>query len=89
MAFARLTEAILVLKRPVKFDYPGMTGSQPNEGIPLGESRLKFVVARKVALVQDFNGILVFGDSMGGLHDLGLRLSPRSVEMKSPLRTVE
>ena len=47
-----------------------MTGSQPDEGILLDESGLEFVVARKVALVQDFNGIFVFGDPMGGLHDL-------------------
>ena len=86
--FARLTETILVLERPMKFYYPGVTGSQPDEGILLDESRLKFVVAREVALVQDFNRVLMFGDSMGGLHDLQLRLSD-AVSLRSGLRTVE
>jgi hypothetical protein len=68
----------------MKFYYPGMTGAQPDEGILLDESRLKFVVARKVALVQDFNRILMFGDTMGGLHDLrGTPIKPRSVGVKA------
>ena len=68
--FSRLTEAVLVLKRPVEFYYPGVAGAQPDEGILLDESRLKFVVAREVALVEDFNRILLFGDPMGGMHYL-------------------
>lgn len=89
VVFATLTEAILVLKRPMKFYNPGMTGSQSDEGILLDESRLKFVVARKVALVQDFNRILMLGDSVGGLHDLRTPIKPRSVGTRSALRTVE
>ena len=54
----------------MKFYDPGMTGSQSNEGILLDESRLKFVVARKVALVEDFDRVLVFRDSVYRLHDL-------------------
>jgi len=66
----KLTEAVLVLKRPVKFHDPGMAGSQFNEGILFDKSRLKFVVAREVALVEDFDRILVFRNSMRRLHDL-------------------
>ena len=67
---AKLTEAILVLKRPVKFYDPGMPGSQSNKGILLDKSRLKFIVASEVVLVEDFDRIVLFRDSMGGLHDL-------------------
>jgi hypothetical protein len=58
------------LERPVKFYDPGMSGSQSDEGILLDESRLKFVVACEVALVEDFDRILVFRDPMRRLDDL-------------------
>ena len=85
----KLTEAVLVLKRPVKFYDPGMAGSQLNEGILFDKSRLKFVVAREVALVEDFNRILVFRDSMRRLHDLRGRVSHAVGSCQSALRTVE
>ena len=85
----KLTEAILVLKRPVKFYDPGMTGPQPNKGILLDESRLKFVVACEVALVEDLDRILVFGDSMSGLHNLERAVSQAVQSCHGALRTVE
>lgn len=54
----------------MEFHYPGMTGSQFDEGILFDESRLKFIVTGEVALVEHFDRVLVFGDSMGGLHHL-------------------
>ena len=93
MVFSRLlqklTEAVLVLKRPVKFHDPGMTGSQSNEGILFDKSRLKFVVACEVTLVEDFDRILVFRDSMCRLHDLQRAVSHTAGSCKSALRTVE
>lgn len=56
----------------MEFDYSWVTGSQPDEGILLDESRLKFVVAGQVALVEHFDRIFMFGDSMCGLHDSGI-----------------
>jgi len=84
-----LTEAVLVLKRPMKFYDPGVTGSQSNEGILFDKSRLKFVVAREVIFVEDFDRILVLCDSMGGLHNLRRPVSHAVWSCQSALRTVE
>ena len=93
MVFSRLlqklTEAILVLKRPVKFHDPGVTGSQLNKGILFDKSRLKFVVACEVALVEDFDRILVFRNSVRRLHDLQRLVSHAVGSCQSALRTVE
>jgi len=84
-----LTEAVLVLKRPVKFYDPGMTGSQSNEGILFDKSGLKLVVAREVVFVEDFDRIFVFRDSMGRLHDLQRPVSHAVWSCQNALRTVE
>ena len=74
-AIAELTKAVLVLKRPVKFYDPGMTGSQFNKGILLDKGSLKFIVTREVALVEDFDRIVLFRDSMRRLHNLKRQVS--------------
>ena len=66
-----------------------MAGSQSDEGILLDESRLKFVVARQVALVEDFDRVFVFSDSMYRLHDLQRPVSHAAGSCQSALRTVE
>lgn len=68
----------------MEFDYPGMTGSQSDEGILLNESGLKFVIARQVALVEHFDRIFMFGDSMGGLHHLRRGLSHVALAVRPP-----
>lgn len=66
-----------------------MAGSQSNEGILLDESRLEFVVAGEVALIEDFDRILMFCDTMDGLHDLRGRVSKAARWCRGLLRTVE
>ena len=77
------------MKRPVKFYDPGMAGSQSNEGILLDESRLEFVVAGEVTLVEDFDRIFLFCDPMGRLHNLRGRVSGGARLCRGLLRTVE
>jgi len=86
---AKLTETILVLEGPVKFYDPRMTGSQSHEGILLDKRGLKFVVASEVTLVEDFDRIVVFRDSMRRLHDLQRPVSHAEWPCQSALRTVE
>jgi hypothetical protein len=84
-----LTEAVLILKRLVKFYDPGMTGSQSNKGILLDESHRKFVVVREMALVEDLYRIFVLHDSMRRLHDLQRPVSYPVYPCRAYLRTVE
>jgi hypothetical protein len=84
-----LTETIFVLERPVEFHYPGVAGSQFDEGILFDESRLKFIVSGEVALVEHLYRIFVFGDSMSGLHNLQSPRLNHAGSTGSALRTVE
>ena len=73
----------------MKFDDPRVTGSQLNEGILFAKGRVKFVVTCEVTLVENFDRILVFRDSMCRLHDLERAVSHAVGSYKSALRTVE
>ena len=65
----------------MEFYDPRMAGSQLDEGILFDESRLKFVVAREVALVEHLDCVFVFRNSVDGLHDLRRPVRPGNAVM--------